>query len=86
MKGSGLAETFETVYAEPTVRQMFAGKAVSRALRGHFLVEAVLMMKLLRHLFPTDYIYFQEVEELLTDEEQDQKENLRDIEFNEDDD
>ena len=40
MKGSGLAESFETVYGEPTVRQMFAGKAVSRDFRGHFLVEA----------------------------------------------
>ena len=28
MKGSGLAESLETVYEEPTVRQMFAGKAV----------------------------------------------------------
>ena len=39
MKGRGLAESFEVVYV-PTVRQMFAGKAVSRALHGHFLVEA----------------------------------------------
>ena len=86
MKGSGLAESFETVYGEPTVRQMFAGKAVSRDFRGHFLVEAVLMTKLLRHLFPTDYSYFQEVDELLTDEEQDNEDNLCDTEFNEDDD
>ena len=43
------------------------------------------MMKLLRHLFPTDYSYFEKVDELLTDEEQD-KDDLRDIEFNEDDD
>ena len=64
MKASGLAESFETVYGEPTVRQMFAGKAISRALCGHFLVEAVLMTKLLRHLFPTDFSYFQGVDEL----------------------
>ena len=86
MKGSGLAESFEILYGEPTVRHMFAGKAVSRALRGHFLVGAVLMTNLLRHLFPTDYIYFQEADELLTGEEQDSEDNLRDIEFNEDDD
>ena len=79
-KGSGLAESFETMYGEPTVCQMFAGKSVSRALRGHFLVEAILMTKLLRHLFPTDYSYFQEV-----DEEQGNEDDLRDIEFNEDD-
>ena len=50
IKGSGLAESFEIVYGEPTIRQMFAGKAVSQTLCGHFLVEAVLMTKLLRHL------------------------------------
>ena len=86
MKGSGLAESFETVYGEPTVCQMFAEKAVSRALRGHFLVEAVLMKKLLRHLFATDYSYFQQVDELLTDEEQDSKDYFRDVEFKEVDD
>ena len=86
MKGSGLAESFETVYVEPTVCQMFAEKAVSRALRGHFLVEAVLMKKLLRHLFATDYSYFQQVDELLTDEEQDSKDYFRDVEFKEVDD
>lgn len=54
VKGSGLAESFEIVYGEPRVCQMFAGKAVSRTLRGHFSGETVLMTKLLRHLFPTD--------------------------------
>ena len=86
MKGSGLAELFETVFGERTVRQMFAGKTVLRVLRGHFLFEAVLMTKLLRHLFPTDYSYFQEVNKLLTREEQENEDDLRDIEFNEDDD
>ena len=85
VKGIGLAESFETVYGEPTVRQIFAGKSVSRALRGHFLVKAVLMTKLSKHLSPTDYSYFQEVDELLTDEEQESEDDLRDIEFNEDD-
>ena len=65
MKGSELAELFEIVYGESTVCQMFVGKAVSRALRGHFLVEAVLTMKLLRPLFPTHYRYFQEVDVLV---------------------
>ena len=83
MKGSGLAESFENVCGEPTVRQMFAGKAVSLALSGHSLDEAVLMTKKLRYLFPTDYNYFQEVDELLTDEEQDNKDDFRDIEFKE---
>ena len=86
MKASGLAESFETVYGGPTARQMFRRKPVSQALCGHFLVEAVLMTKLLRHLLQRDYIYFQEVHELLKDEEQDNEAGLRDIEFNEDDD
>ena len=85
-KGSRLGESFETVYGEPTIRQMFAGKAVSRSLRGYFFVEAGLMTKLLRYLFPTDYSYFQEKAELLTDEEQNNEDDLRDIEFREDDD
>ena len=85
MKSSRLAGSFETVYVRLTVCQMFAGKPVSRALRGHCLVEAVLRTQLLRHLFPTDYSFFQEVDELLTDEEQGNGENLHDIEFNNDD-
>ena len=44
------------------------------------------MTKLLRLLFQTDYSFFQEVDELLTDEEQDNEDDLRDIDFNEDDD
>ena len=44
------------------------------------------MTKLLQHLFPTDYSFFHEVDELLTDEEQDNEDDLHDIEFNEDDD
>ena len=42
------------------------------------------MTKLLTLFFPTDYNYFQEVDELLTDEEQGNEDGLRDIEFNED--
>ena len=44
------------------------------------------MTKLLLLLFQTDYSFFQEVDELLTDEEQDNEDDLRDIDFNEDDD
>ena len=86
MKGSGLAELLETAFGERTFHQMFVGKTVLQALRGHFLVEAALMTKLLRHLFPTDYSYFQEVDKLLTGEEQENEDDLHDIEFNEDDD
>ena len=47
MKGSGLESLFAEVYAENTVGHIISGKAVSRALRAHFLVEAALTSLLL---------------------------------------
>jgi len=52
MKGSGLEEALETVYAANSVSHMISGKAVSRALHGHFLVEAALVSKLISALLP----------------------------------
>jgi hypothetical protein len=40
MKGSGLEELMAEVYAENSVEHMLSGKAVSRALRAHFLIES----------------------------------------------
>lgn len=51
MKGSGL-EVLETVYGPNTVTHMISGKAVSRALRGHLLVEAALTNKLMEAVLP----------------------------------
>ncbi len=42
MAGSGLQELLELVYASNTVSHMMTGKAVSRAVRGHMLVDAAL--------------------------------------------
>ena len=42
MAGSGLQELLEVVYADNTVSHMMTGKAVSRAVRGHMLVDAAL--------------------------------------------
>ena len=42
MAGSGLHELLEVVYASNTVNHMMTGKAVSRAVRGHLLVDAAL--------------------------------------------
>jgi len=42
MEGSGLQELLEVVYAGNTVGHMLSGKAVSRAVRGHLLVDAAL--------------------------------------------
>ena len=54
MKGSGLEEALETVYGPNAVSQMMSGKAVSRALRGHFIVEAALVNKLLLAVLPVE--------------------------------
>ena len=45
IKGSGLEEVFGTVYAQNVVTHTISGKAVSRALHGHFLVRAALFNK-----------------------------------------
>ena len=42
MKGSGLKEALEVVYAENAVTHMLTGKAVQRAVQGHLLVDATL--------------------------------------------
>ena len=47
MKDSGLEEALGTVYVPNAVTHMITRKAVSRALRGHFLIEAALTNKLL---------------------------------------
>ena len=52
IKGSGLEEVLETVYGHNAVTHMKSGKAVSRALRGHFLIEATLMNKLMLRVLP----------------------------------
>ena len=52
MKGSGLEEALGNVYGPNAVTHMITGKAVSRALRGHFLIEAALTNKLLIKIWP----------------------------------
>lgn len=42
MSGTGLAELLESVYAPNAVGHMLSGKAVTRAFRGHCLVDAAL--------------------------------------------
>ena len=42
MKDSGVAELLETCYGKNIVKHMVTRKAIARALRGPFLVEAVL--------------------------------------------
>ncbi|KAK3105425.1 hypothetical protein FSP39_024991 [Pinctada imbricata] len=51
MSGSGLEELLGTTYAPNAVKHMLSGKAVSRAVRGHFLVESALNSMLVRKVF-----------------------------------
>src|SRR6218665_621317 len=50
MAESGLAEVLQCCYSSNTVIHMMTGKAVSRAIRGFFLVESALSIILLKSL------------------------------------
>ena len=47
MDGSGLEKLLEVIYGKNTIVHIFSGKAIARALRGHFLVDAALNIKLI---------------------------------------
>ena len=54
MVGSGLQllqDVLELIYAKNTVGHMLSGKAIARAIRGHFLVDAALNGSLVSHTF-----------------------------------
>eukprot|EP00745_Piridium_sociabile_P023062 TRINITY_DN35931_c2_g2_i7.p1 TRINITY_DN35931_c2_g2~~TRINITY_DN35931_c2_g2_i7.p1 ORF type:complete len:567 (+),score=112.84 TRINITY_DN35931_c2_g2_i7:122-1822(+) len=53
MAGSGLEQVLEVVFAPNSVTHMLSGKSVSRAVRGHFLVDAVLNALVLSIAFNT---------------------------------
>ena len=43
---------FGTIYGKNTLDHIITGKAISRAIRGHFLVGAALNLTLITQLFP----------------------------------
>ena len=47
MKGSGLQECLQLVYGENAVTHIISGKAVSRALRAHFILQSALISKII---------------------------------------
>ena len=51
MRGSGLQELLEVIYASNSVGHMLSGKAISRAVRGHLLVDAALNTMLVADLY-----------------------------------
>ena len=66
MKGSGLSDLLEMVYATNSVKHIISGKAVSRALRGHFLVESALMSLLFQKMID-DGVDFSSLENIYQD-------------------
>ena len=56
MAGTGLSDLLETIYGENAVKHLMTGKAVSRTLRGHFLIESVLTKKILKILLPDAWV------------------------------
>ena len=55
MAGSGLKELLELIYAPNALEYMLSGKAVSRAVRGHLIIDAALDGLL--GSFSSDYEY-----------------------------
>ena len=49
MKGSGLEEVFEAIYAKNTIPPMMSGKAISSAIRGHLIVDYALNTAVFDH-------------------------------------
>lgn len=52
MNGSGLSEVLQEIYGPNAVQHMMSGKAVSRAMRGHMIVDAALSTLLVADVFP----------------------------------
>ena len=53
MQGSGLEEVFEAIYAKNTIPHMMSGKAISRAIRGHLIVDYALNTMLIAKAYVT---------------------------------
>jgi hypothetical protein len=51
MGGSGIEDALQVIYGTDTVSHMLSGRAVSRAIRGHFLLDSALSVLLLVYLF-----------------------------------
>jgi len=54
MSGSGIEEIFQLIYGPDTVGHMMSGKAVARAIRGHFLLDSALRILLLTNIIQPD--------------------------------
>ena len=77
MKGSGLQEALETIYGPNAVNHIMTGKAVSRALRGHFLVESALVNKLMVAILPAELQLNTTSIDLIESEDEDRDVNMQ---------
>jgi hypothetical protein len=77
MAGSGLREVLETIYAENAVGHILTGKAIARAVRAHFIVDAALNVMLMSETFN---IHHTQEGETRDEEEGMQEEEIRDEE------
>jgi len=50
MQSSGLFEILENIYSSNTIQHMMTGKAVSRAVRGHLIVDCALNIIMLSNM------------------------------------
>ncbi|XP_066911989.1 uncharacterized protein [Clytia hemisphaerica] len=62
MKGSGLDELFEEVYAEDTVKHINSGHAVARAIRAHLLVQSALINHITCTLVDQNKLVIEDIE------------------------
>ena len=54
MTGSAISDRSKLIYGSNTIQYILSGKAVSRALRGHALIESALKTKLLICFIPEE--------------------------------
>ena len=60
MPNSGLSDILEEIYRENAVHHILLGKAYSRAIRGHFLVDLALNTILIKHMISKDDVQIRE--------------------------
>ena len=60
MANSGLSDILEEIYGENAVHHILLGKAYSRAIRGHFLVDLALNTILIKHMISKDDVQISE--------------------------
>ena len=64
MKGSGSVEYLQVVYSENAVQHMISGKAITRALRGHFLFKSALRLTIIDRLLQEEIISEDDLKEV----------------------